>query len=98
MVCERLAASRPGVPASLIVDAYDEFTHNRSICKGDASPVPFESAIQHEPRHQTPVNDSNITNRIPDELFASFDFNFFENSSHTQLHLTFFPLEMPYNT
>jgi hypothetical protein len=70
------------VPAGFVVYADDEFTHNQSICKGDCSPVPFEFAIQDEPRHQAPVNRAYIANHVPDRLLISIDSNLLLDGSH----------------
>jgi hypothetical protein len=71
MVGEGPAASRPRVPAGLIVDVDDELTHDHSVCKGNDAPVTFEFTIYHEPRHQTFMNSANIADRVPNKFFVS---------------------------
>jgi hypothetical protein len=65
MVSQGFAASRPRVSARLIVDVDDEFTHYHSVCKDNDSRVTFKFTIYYEPRYQTFMNSTHITDRVP---------------------------------
>src|SRR5215207_10326423 len=79
--------SGPRVPARVVVNADDEFTYDHSIRKRDCTPVAFEFAVNHKPRHQAFVNGADIANRVPHKIFTSLNFNLFLDSSHTRFHL-----------
>jgi hypothetical protein len=82
VMSEGLTASRPRMPVSLIVDGDNELTHDHSVRKRNDAPVAFEFTVYYEPWYQTFVNGADIADRVPNEFFASPDFNFFVNSSH----------------
>ena len=85
MVCEGLAASRPGMSARLIVHGDDEFTHDHSVCKSDDSRVTFEFTVHYESRYQTLMDRAHVADRVSNKFFTSLDFNFFVDRRHSVL-------------
>src|SRR5262245_9986850 len=82
---ERLAAGRPGVSPSRMVDVDDQLPDHHSVGEGYDAKVPFEPAVCHEPRDQAPVNISYIADRIPDRCAVAPDFDFLVDGSHAVL-------------
>ena len=73
MVSEGRAPSRPGVPAGLIVDVDDEFTHDQPVGKSKNSPVTFEFTVYDEPGYETFMNSADVADRGPNEFLVSLD-------------------------
>jgi hypothetical protein len=85
MMYERLPAGRPRMSARLIIDGNDELTNDHPIAKCNDSPIPFELAVDYEPGHQTFMDSSHITDRVPNEFFTALDLDFFVDGSHLVL-------------
>src|SRR5678815_3543126 len=85
MVSEGLAASRPRVPAGLVVDVDDKFTRDHAVCEGDDSRITFEVTVHYEAGYQSFMNSTYIADRVPNKFLAAVDFHFFVDRSHRVL-------------